>query len=104
MYTVKYQEEEFQVTLKNKIKIEKIKAFLLLKRIIRKGRILIPDNLKMYVLLTMCWILYGAVVYFCGKIYKPIVKETIGVGVNEKAVLRFYQTALSFTSISIFPW
>lgn len=71
MYTVKYQEEEFQVTLKNKIKIEKIKAFLLLKRIIRKGRILIPDNLKMYVLLTMCWILYGAVVYFCGKIYKP---------------------------------
>ena len=33
-----------------------------------------------------------------------IVKETIGVGVNEKAVLRFYQTALSFTSISIFPW
>lgn len=48
MYTVKYQEEEFQVTLKNKIKIEKIKAFLLLKRIIRKGRVLIPDNLKMY--------------------------------------------------------
>ena len=33
-----------------------------------------------------------------------IVKETIGVGVNEKAVLRFYKTALSFTSISIFPW
>ena len=32
------------------------------------------------------------------------VKETIGVGVNEKAVLRFYKTALSFTSISIFPW
>ena len=31
-------------------------------------------------------------------------EETIGVGVNEKAVLRFYQTALSFTSISIFPW
>lgn len=71
MYAVKYQEEEFQVTLKNKIKIEKIKAFLLLKRIIRKGQILIPDNLKMYVLLTMCWILYGAVVYFGGKIYKP---------------------------------
>ena len=36
--------------------------------------------------------------------YIQIVKETIGVGVNEKAVLRFYQTALSFTSISIFPW
>ena len=35
---------------------------------------------------------------------QQIVKETIGVGVNEKAVLRFYQTALSFTSISIFPW
>ena len=35
---------------------------------------------------------------------QPIVKETIGVGVNEKAVLLFYQTALSFTSISIFPW
>ena len=35
---------------------------------------------------------------------KQIVKETIGVGVNEKAVLRFYKTALSFTSISIFPW
>ena len=33
-----------------------------------------------------------------------LVKETIGVGVNEKAVLLFYQTALSFTSISIFPW
>ena len=37
-------------------------------------------------------------------IKQSIVKETIGVGVNEKAVLRFYQTALSFTSISIFPW
>ena len=36
--------------------------------------------------------------------FGKIVKETIGVGVNEKAVLRFYQTALSFTSISIFPW
>ena len=36
--------------------------------------------------------------------YIQIVKETIGVGVNEKAVLLFYQTALSFTSISIFPW
>ena len=36
--------------------------------------------------------------------HHKIVKETIGVGVNEKAVLRFYQTALSFTSISIFPW
>ena len=35
---------------------------------------------------------------------KQIVKETIGVGVNEKAVLRFDKTALSFTSISIFPW
>ena len=35
---------------------------------------------------------------------RQIVKETIGVGVNEKAVLRFYKTALSFTSISIFPW
>ena len=35
---------------------------------------------------------------------RQIVKETIGVGVNEKVVLRFYQTALSFTSISIFPW
>ena len=35
---------------------------------------------------------------------RQIGKETIGVGVNEKAVLRFYQTALSFTSISIFPW
>ena len=35
---------------------------------------------------------------------QQIVKETIGVGVNEKAVLRFYKTALSFTSISIFPW
>ena len=38
------------------------------------------------------------------QIFRQIVKETIGVGVNEKAVLRFYQTALSFTSISIFPW
>ena len=35
---------------------------------------------------------------------RQTVKETIGVGVNEKAVLRFYQTALSFTSISILPW
>ena len=35
---------------------------------------------------------------------RQIVKETIGVGVNEKAVLRFDKTALSFTSISIFPW
>ena len=43
-------------------------------------------------------------VLYCAKRYVQIVKETIGVGVNEKAVLRFYQTALSFTSISIFPW
>ena len=33
---------------------------------------------------------------------RQIVNETIGVGVNEKAVLRFDKTALSFTSISIF--
>ena len=41
---------------------------------------------------------------FSKRFVEKIVKETIGVGVNEKAVLRFYQTALSFTSISIFPW
>ena len=40
----------------------------------------------------------------CDRQHQQLVKETIGVGVNEKAVLRFYQTALSFTSISIFPW
>ena len=33
------------------------------------------------------------------------VKETIGVGVNEKAALSSdKKTALSFTSISILPW
>ena len=42
--------------------------------------------------------------YNVGGRIRQSVKETIGVGVNEKAVLRFYQTALSFTSISIFPW
>ena len=48
------------------------------------------------------------ILFIChGTIFRKLlklVKETIGVGVNEKAVLRFYQTALSFTSISIFPW
>ena len=44
------------------------------------------------------------VLYVTSLLVLQIVKETIGVGVNEKAVLRFYQTALSFTSISIFPW
>ena len=43
-------------------------------------------------------------IIFCISSIHQIVKETIGVGVNEKAVLRFYKTALSFTSISIFPW
>ena len=42
--------------------------------------------------------------YSSRELERQIVKETIGVGVNEKAVLRFYKTALSFTSISIFPW
>ena len=36
---------------------------------------------------------------------RPTVKETIGVGVNEKAALSSdKKTALSFTSISILPW
>ena len=35
--------------------------------------------------------------------YGQIVKERIEGGANEKAVLRFSLTALSFASISIFP-
>lgn len=69
LYTVKYKQEKYKVTLKNKVKIELIKFLLLIKRIVRRGRLLIPHNLKMYILLTICWGLYGILIYFSGKIY-----------------------------------
>ena len=48
------------------------------------------------ILLILCFLL---IVYR----YSKIVKERIEGGANEKAVLRFSLTALSFASISIFP-
>lgn len=69
LYPVKYKNEKFKVTFKNKIKIDSINFLLHIKRIVRRARIFIPHNLKMYALLTICWILYGILIYFWGQIY-----------------------------------
>ena len=47
LYPVKYKNEKFKVTFKNKIKIDSINFLLHIKRIVRKARIFIPHNLKM---------------------------------------------------------
>lgn len=70
LHTVKYKQEKYKVTLKNKFKITLIKYLLLIKRVVRRGRLLIPHNLKMYILLTICWGIYGILIYFVGNIYK----------------------------------
>ena len=49
MFSVKYKSQKYKVTLKNKIRINLIKILLFIKRMVRRGRVIIPKNLRMYI-------------------------------------------------------
>ena len=63
---VTYKREKFTVCAVDKIKIEWIKMILLLKRIKRRIFLAIPQNIVMYILLTLCWVIFGIVTYYVG--------------------------------------
>lgn len=63
---VTYKREKFTVCTVDKIKIEWIKMILLLKRVKRRFFLTIPQNLVMYILLTLCWIVFGVITYYVG--------------------------------------
>lgn len=70
LFTVKYKRTKYKTSFLDSIKINWINLLLLIKRIVRRARIIIPNNLAMYALLTICWLLYGTLILFCGKVYK----------------------------------
>ena len=70
MFSVKYKSQKYKVTLKNKIRINLIKILLFIKRMVRRGRVIIPKNLRMYILLSFCWSMYGIIVYYCGIVFR----------------------------------
>lgn len=37
---------------------------------VRRGRVIIPKNLRMYILLSFCWSMYGIIVYYCGIVFR----------------------------------
>lgn len=76
-FTVKYEKEKYKASLIDKIKIERIKFVLILKRMVRGVRRLIPQNLLLYIWVTLFWILFGIITYHCGNIYKAPCKYTI---------------------------
>lgn len=76
-FTVKYKKQKYKVSLLDKVKIETIKFVLILKRLIRGARRLIPQNLILYIWVTLFWIVFGIITYHCGIIYKDPYEYTI---------------------------
>lgn len=69
-WKVKYKHSIYSVNFVDKIKIELIKAVLILKRIKRRVYIFVPKNIVLYLILTLCWIFFGIATYQIGIEYK----------------------------------
>lgn len=76
-FTVKYKKQKYEVSLLDKMNIEAIKFVLILKRFVRGARRLIPQNLILYMWVTLFWIAFGIITYNCGIIYKAPCEYTI---------------------------
>ena len=78
---VKYKGDLYSVNILDKIKIEEIKLLLLAKRIKRRIFLIIPENLILYLILTLCWIFWGLISYHIGIKFKSpepyMVKDVI---------------------------
>lgn len=66
---IRYKRNIYRVSLCDKIEIEKIKIVLLVKRILRRLYMLIPKNIVLYFVLTLCWVFWGIISYYLGKKY-----------------------------------
>lgn len=69
-YKVKYKGYIYSVNVLDKWKIEWIKCVLVIKRIKRRIILFIPENIALYILLTLCWMVFGVISYFLGVRYK----------------------------------
>mgnify|MGYP003278109294 CR=1 FL=1 len=62
--TIKYKNNDYDVSIKDKVFIIAIKSNLYIKRCIRKIRAMIPENINLYLFLTGLWIVFGVCNYY----------------------------------------
>lgn len=67
--SVHYQGGKYKVSFKDKLKIVRIKLVLNAKRIVRRMRVFVPQNMVLYLIVTFCWLLFAIVTYYFGKNY-----------------------------------
>ncbi len=70
LFSVKYKGRKYKSSLRDKVQIECIKLLLLIKRIVRRVRLLVPKNTKLYILLSIIWGIFGVITYWIGQYYK----------------------------------
>ena len=76
-FKIRHRGVSYRVNFCDKAKIDKIKIVLLIKRILRRLNMLIPKNIVLYFVLTLCWAAFGIISYYLGKEYMHLVSYTL---------------------------
>lgn len=63
-FKIKYKRIKYEVGIKDKISISLIKSILYIKRNLRRAKMLIPENIGLYLILTILWIFFGIINYY----------------------------------------
>lgn len=63
-FKIKYKRIEDKVGIKDKISITMIKIVLCIKRNLRRIKMLIPENIVLYIILTIFWVFFGIINYY----------------------------------------
>lgn len=66
---VKYRQDKYVVNLIDKIQIEWIKLILRIKRVKRRIFSFVPQNITLYIILTIFWGIFAVFTYYWGKRY-----------------------------------
>ncbi len=63
-FKIKYKRIKYKVGIKDKISITMIKIIICIKRNLRRIKMLIPENIWLYLILTITWVLFGIINYY----------------------------------------
>lgn len=74
---IKYKGQKYTTSFSDKLKLECIKSILFGKRCYRRVKVIIPQNIALYTLVSLCWICFGIFTYYFGQSYKAPKPYTI---------------------------
>lgn len=70
MVPIKYEKSIYNVSIIDGLHIKSIEFVLFLKRWRRRAKHVFPDNIWMYAIITIGWIVFGIVIFYFGSWYK----------------------------------